>query len=361
MHEFPRTDGRFTILATLLTAIVFVGGPLVARHARAQTAPLRDGGQTLVTPATETAIDRGLTILAARQNPDGSFGQGSEPYRGNVAICSLAGLAFLAQGSTPNEGKWGRQVESILNYLLDNAEPSGLIIRRMGGRQESRVMYGHGLATLFLAECYGMSEREDLRDKLDRAVRLILQSQNAEGGWRYDPRPPDRADISVTAAQVMALRAAKNAGVHVPKETIDRAVDYVKKCQNADGGFMYRLPSGESGFARSAMALASLQCAGIHEGPEVDAAFRYLDRFAPSDVDKSGQGYFFFGHYYAGQAYWLRGGLIWPRWYGAIRDELLSLQNDDGTWFSFISVDYATACSLIVLQLPNGYLPIFRK
>ena len=83
-------------------------------------------------------------------------------------------------------------------------------------------MYSHGFATLFLAECYGMSKRTELRDKLSLAVKLIVNSQNKEGGWRYYPKKED-ADISVTVCQVMALRAAHNAGIHVPKETIDRA------------------------------------------------------------------------------------------------------------------------------------------
>ena len=82
-------------------------------------------------------------------------------------------------------------------------------------------MYEHGFATLFLAEVYGMSPRDDMRDKLARAVDLIVRTQNAEGGWRYQPRRED-ADISVTICQVMALRAARNAGLKVPNETVDR-------------------------------------------------------------------------------------------------------------------------------------------
>ena len=105
-------------------------------------------------------------------------------------------------------------------------------------------MYGHGFATLFLAECYGMSPRPELREKLDKAVKLIVNTQNKEGGWRYQPQRED-ADISVTVCQVMALRAARNAGLYVPKETIDRSIDYVKRSQNADGGFMYMLQGGE--------------------------------------------------------------------------------------------------------------------
>ena len=98
-------------------------------------------------------------------------------------------------------------------------------------------MYGHGFATLFLAEVYGMYSDPTIREKLTRAVELIINTQNDEGGWRYDPKR-NEADISVTICQVMALRAARNAGVFVSNETIDACVDYVKRSQNPDGGFM---------------------------------------------------------------------------------------------------------------------------
>jgi len=83
-------------------------------------------------------------------------------------------------------------------------------------------MYGHGFATLFLGEVYGMSPNEDLKEKLQKAVILIQKTQNARGGWRYQPRPYDD-DISVTIAEIMALRAARDAGIKVEKEVIDKA------------------------------------------------------------------------------------------------------------------------------------------
>ena len=92
-------------------------------------------------------------------------------------------------------------------------------------------------------------------------MKLIVKSQNKEGGWRYLPKPGD-ADLSVTVTQLMALAAARDAGVDVPKEAIDRAIDYVKKSQNSDGGFRYLLQGGTSGFARSAAAVTALYRAG---------------------------------------------------------------------------------------------------
>ena len=169
-------------------------------------------------------------------------------------------------------------------------------------------MYGHGFATMFLAECYGMSPRPELREKLSKAVKIIVNSQNKEGGWRYQPVRDD-ADISVTVCQVMALRAARNAGLFVPNETIDRSIDYVKRSQNADGGFMYMIGTGgESDFPRSAAAVVALYSAGIYKGPEIAKGLDYLMQFMPAEGVTRRESYYFYGHYYAVQAMWQAGG-----------------------------------------------------
>ena len=187
-------------------------------------------------------------------------------------------------------------------------------------------MYGHGFATLFLAEVYGMSSEQTLREKLVRAVDLIVNTQNDEGGWRYQPKRQD-ADISVTICQVMALRAARNAGLFVPNETIDRCIDYVKRSQNADGGFMYKLTApGDSRFPRTAAGVVALYSAGIYEGEEIDKGLDYLMKQLPEAKAVQLEAYYFYGHYYAVQAMWQAGGDHWQRWYPAIRDALLARQ-----------------------------------
>ena len=40
--------------------------------------------------------------------------------------------------------------------------------------------------------------------------------------------------------------------------------------------------------------------------------------------------HYYYGHYYAVQAMWLRGGDDWAEWYPAIRDELLKRQSRSG-------------------------------
>jgi hypothetical protein len=310
----------------------------------------------LITPAAERSIDLGLKWLVSVQRDDGGIGSG--PTRDNVAVCGLAGMAMIAGGSPPGRGPFGGPLNRCVDYLLAQSQPSGFIVGPDSGHGP---MYGHGFATMFLGECYGMSPRAELREKLAKAVKLIVGCQNKDGGWRYQPVRAD-ADISVTVCEIMALRAARNAGLYVPNETIDRAKEYVKRSQNADGGFMYMIQGGESAFPRSAAAVAALYSAGIYKDDQITKGLDYLMRFLPAEgVARRDGGYYFYAHYYAVQAMWQAGGDRWRRWYPAIRDELVRQQRDDGSWLAPEGNECGTAMALIVLQIPNNYLPIFQR
>jgi hypothetical protein len=351
MHTVGR---RQFLLQSLATAAAVHGGSLLAAG---QVDGDRAEAASLYTPEATRAVERGLAYLDARQHEDGSFGSGA--YRSNAAVCGLCGMAFMAAGSTPGRGPYGRQVTECAQFLLDHAMDSGFIV--VEGAVSHGPMYGHGFATLFLAEAYGMAMLPGMREKLGRAVELIIQTQNPEGGWRYHPHSRD-ADISVTICQVMALRAARNAGIFVPNETIDRCIDYVKRCQNPDGGFMYMLEDGPSLFPRSAAGVVALYSAGVYEGPEIENALAYLMQFVPKEGSVNNDGHFFYGHYYAVQAMWQAGGRRWQTWYPAIRDVLLDQQRDeDGSWSDLICSEYGTAMACLILQMPSNYLPIFQR
>jgi len=361
---FRTTPGAIGLSALLLTAI---GLPIVAGSlaraqdpqpaGAAQSRPAQpDGAAAFVeyTPETLQAIERGLAWLAKQQKPDGSFGSGSQ-YGRHVGITALAGLAFMSEGSVPGRGRYCKQVENALGFILDStAEESGLIC----AETSYGPMYGHGFATLFVAEIYGMSPRPDLREKLRKAVQLIIRTQNEQGGWRYHPVKAD-ADLSVTICQIMALRAARNSGIDVPKATIDKAISYVRRSQNPDGGFRYMLDSSGSMFPRSAAGVAALFYAGIYKGPEIKAGLDYLMEHLPGGARQ--QGHYYYGQYYAAQAMFQAGDKYWRTWWPAIRDELLEKQNPEGWWQGEAGNEYGAAMALIVLQIPERLLPIFQK
>lgn len=315
-----------------------------------------------ITPALDAAVSAGLEFLASQQNADGSFGGGR--YGQNVAVTSLACIAFLADGHLPGRGEYGRVVERGLDFVLNSSTETGLL----AADSTTGPMYGHGFATLFLGEIYGMTagggetaRSARLHDVLVRAVRLIERTQNDEGGWRYNPVPYD-ADVSVTICQVMALRSARNAGIEVSADVIDRAVEYVRLCQNPDGGFKYQLNTGSSAWPRSAAGVATLFYAGIYEDEAIDKGVEYLvDTAMPGRGGRDGPHYFY-GHYYAVQSMFLAGGDAWATWWPAIRDELVERQRSDGSWADpGVGSSYGTAMALIILQMPKRYLPIFQK
>lgn len=307
-----------------------------------------------ITPDLTRAVEKGLAYLAQSQQDSGSFG--GDRYGQHVGITGICGLAFMADGHLPGRGEYGENVQRAADFILRNASESGLI----AADTSHGPMYGHGYASLFLGELYGQTGDPRLRDVLQKAIRLIVDTQNHEGGWRYHPRPYD-ADISVTITQIMALRSARNAGLSVPKETIDRAISYVRQCQDpGDGGFHYMLSSGSSQYPRSAAGVASLQYAGVYEDDAVQRGLAYLQREMKNMTSRRG-GHYFYGHYYAAQATFLAGGTHWSQWFPEIRKELSESQQADGSWSSSHGEAYGTGMGLLILQIPNRLLPIFQR
>jgi hypothetical protein len=316
----------------------------------------------MLTPATQRAIDRGLMWLGKRQistgRNKGAFGQGG--YQGGVAVCSLAGLAMMCSGSAPGQGPLGKQIDRCAEFLTSVTQETGYIAVPSFGQDN---MYGHGFGTLFLSEYFGMADRSDIDstvgEKLRAAVKLTCSCQNDAGGWRYSPQKSD-ADLSITICNIMGLRAARDAGIHVPDDVRNKCIDYVKKSQNPDGGFRYQITSGGgSTFPLTGAGIVSLYSAGIYDGEAIDKGLAWLMKYLPGS-GSSNTGYYFYGHYYAVQAMWHAGGSHWAKWYPAIRDVLLKQQNGDGSWpDQEVCPEFGTAMACIILQMPNNYLPIF--
>lgn len=354
MPQPTQFNRRQMLTALAASSLAFAPGLLSAQE-RGDNFELAAG--ELIKPATQDAIYRALGWLASRQNDDGSFGSASG-YSRNAGVSGLIGMAFLSSGSTPDRGPYGEQVSRIVRFLLKNAQDNGLIVTP--NSVSHGPMYDHGFATLFLSEVYGMSPEPELREALVKAVQRIIDSQNKEGGWRYMPERAD-ADLSVTICEIMALRAARNAGIFVPNETVEASIEYVKRAQNPDGGFMYMLSGGPSQFPRSAAGVVALYSAGVYEGTEIEKGLEYLSQQVPRDDAFSRESHYFYGHYYAVQAMWHAGGDHWRKWYPAIHDALLARQREDGSWPDSICNEYGTAMACIILQMPNNYLPIFQR
>jgi len=323
----------------------------------------------LVTSDAQSAIDGGLEYLAKHQESDGAFRDKNNGA--NVAVTALAGLALLAGGQLPGRGKYGQVTARAADFIVKRGASNTKVgyLENTDAFLSHGAMYQHGFGSLFLAEMHGTFPDPDkqakVRDMLEKAIGLTTKSQSREGGWRYDPSPTE-ADVSVTVAQLMALRAAKNAGIYIDKSIVDKCVEYIKGCRLPDGGFMYQKgrPASGSLFPRSAAAIVGLYSAGIYEGEIIEKGLKFLMRYLPTAGQRNNSDpradHYYYGHYYAALAMWTAGGNYWNEWFPAIRKELLAKRNQ-GVWDDYNGTAFGTAMACIILQLPNNYLPIMQK
>ncbi len=334
----------------------------------------------LVTPRTQQVIQRGLAYLAKSQKADGSVG---DKQKFKIAVTSFAAMAWLAGGSTPGRGKYGRQISKALNFILNSVNPSGYI--SAAGDNGSR-MHGQGLATLFLAEVYGMTNgpgRNTLHQKLGKAVLKLQQEQTADGGWGYFPGDRNH-EGSITVTSLQALRAARDVGFKVSKACLLRAMEYLIKSANPDGSFKYRLtgPSTHATFPLTAAAISTMNAFGIYDKqdrlfdkhlPELPKLLRkgieFMNPYLTNrgSTDRYYQTFYYYAQFYAAQAYYktrYNGRRLWKRYYTWERDDLLKRfgkEHSEGWYHRRYGRAYATAIATLILQIPYKYLPSFQR
>ena len=192
-------------------------------------------------------------------------------------------------------------------------------------------------------------------------MQLIINSQNKEGGWRYEPDSKD-ADLSVTICEVMALRGRATRGSSFPKRRSTAAPNTCASARLPKGAFATSLSTTwQVTFGLTAAGVVALYSAGVYEGKSIEAGLRYLERYRPGLALRQPANHYFYSHYYAVQAMWHAGGDRWRQWYPDVRDELLQFpfHTSAGSWRdpSAYGDEYATAMALLILQTPNNYPP----
>lgn len=327
---------------------------LIAHGPEGDVYTFRRGGRfqaNLLTPEMRKAMVDGLEYLVRNQREDGSWV--ARDQRGNVAVTALAGRAFLAAGCHPGQGSDGARLTKAIEYVLRH-ETGGLL-----AEGKSAPMYEHGFAVRFLAEAHGKVADRGLKDRmkatLTRAVKVIADAQNREGGWRYQPNSKD-ADLSMTCCQLQALAAAKAAGVDVPRATIDRGIQYVLACRDQNGRFRYmpKIPSDDAAsYTYTAAALSALNAAGYHgdeEAREQGTAFLRGLR-SPGGSDSLLHNTMLFEAYDSAAPVVKAGGTDWNSWYSGVRDALLDRRNKEGVWGDQEgSSPILTALALLILH-----------
>jgi hypothetical protein len=311
----------------------------------AQAQQLYTGSAGIVASDVDKMYVRGLQWLARTQSPEGNWPD--EPGNTEPAITSLAVLSLLAHGDDPNFGPYNTTIRRGLDYVLKHSDHvTGMI---------GSSMYNHGFSTLALAESYGAVDDPRLGPALQRAVRLIVsaQAKNNYHAWRYSPEAPD-ADTTVSGAQMVALFAARNAGIPVPEQVIQNGLNFFLSCQTPDGGFGYISPVAPNA-TRTAIGCVVLSLAKEKNSPAFKAAFNFLKTSRP---DAQYPQYFL---YYVSQAYFQGSPEVWQSWNRDNIAFLRATQSGEGNWDGQLGPTFATAGSLLSLALNYRYLPIYER
>jgi hypothetical protein len=315
-----------------------------------------DGGRV------SRAVDQGLQWVARTQSKLGHWTAGNYP----TAMTALAGTALLCSGSTATQGPYARNIRRAIDFLMTKVRANGLI----GDPQlDNRYTYGHGFSMLFLSQILGEEEdverRDELIDVLTRAVQFSGQAQTDSGGWGYvsakDGNNFDEGSTTIT--QVQGLRGCRNAGIPVPADVIERAKEYIYACKNPDGGISYSFRNrGSSRPAITAAALAALYNAGDYDSTHVPDMLGYCKKHLYRISDRAHAfGHWHYAYLYYSQVVYREGGTEWQTFQDRLSDTIVSQQAQDGSWSGNIGPIYVTSINLTILQLENGFLPIYQR
>jgi hypothetical protein len=337
-------------------------------------------------PASPEEVQRALTKaldwLVSKQTKDGSWGRYPQAYTG-LSIMAFVGAKCVQKDYSAN-------LKAALDFLKSKYTPSEKYpegsrnAAMRGGSFDTQEMYQHAISTLAVIEALVDLNDESLEPIAREAVQLIIRSQNTEhkpetlggpiktdsrhyGGWRYGPDSTD-SDLSVTGWQILALKAAVNAGFSVPDYVFPAAARFVRSLQGKkDGSFRYDSP-GDAGSscARAGMGALSLQLCGFPQDPAIPPAIRFMQNYAPRwNIEEPGNGYPFYYWYYGTRVMFLAGGDDWQIWKDWMCRFLVDHQNDDGSWDGAQSEEnldvYRVALGALMLEFCCGHVPVYMS
>lgn len=347
---------RLTIVAWCLTLL------LCSVDAQAQDTQIQFG--TDVPQDVELIYQRGLEWLASNQSPAGNW-IGGEDGPGVTGMCVMA---FLASGEDPNFGPYSENIRRAVRSMIRTQDES---TGYFGGSRGHGSMYHHGFAMLGMSEVYGVLDEDSLwtgdtnqegqrsiGKALELAVRATITSQknNQWNAWRYGPESND-ADTSVSGAVLMGLLAARNAGIKVPDEAVDKALEYFRSMTTNRGEVGYSGIGG--GGSNNLKSIAALVFA-IGKRKNLKEFQAVLDRVTANlEVDEYSYPEYY--RYYTAQALFQGDFESWNKWNLKTARQLKELQGDDGSFQSSHGQAYGTSMSLLAMALNYRFLPIYER
>lgn len=296
----------------------------------------------------ELAYVKGMQFLSKDQKENGSYGGRNGTRPAIVAVCTMA---FLAHGEDPISGPYSKNIQRAIDYIIKSQKKSNGYI--------GDSMYDHGFATLALAEAYGMMNDPRIEEALVKSVALITSSQNrnSQNGWRYRPDSTS-SDSSVAGCQMVALLAARNAGIPVPDQNIEKGLKYLASCRVPNGGYGYS-NSAQPNLTLTAISSLCLSLAKQKSDKSFPVTTEFLVDIQNSNLFR----YIYYHEYYMAQALFHADETAWRAWNKKNTQHMTSTQLADGSWptTSRLKEPGCTGFALLSLAVNYRLLPIYEK
>jgi hypothetical protein len=259
------------------------------------------------------AVAGGLEWLARRQQQSGAFDDEEQ----RVGAVALAALAFLAEGNTPGKGPYAAALSRAVRFLIDRQDARGRF---------STSPREHAMATAALVEATLLSGDTSSRHAAETALAALLAARGPEGKWE-DPI------TTAWAAQALRLSILADTRVGVP----------------ILAGLAHEAPTGPAeawtrmiSTPTPQQATAGPWAAGAPPGRLSTTLFGTLALYQVGDLD-------------------------WKEWNLKLVEPLVGAQKEDGSWPGGLDGDapgagpaYVTALCTLTLQTYYRY-PRFAR
>ena len=366
----------------VLAALACLTSQTLAAQQQRALEPARDKSLLLESRA---GVRRALKYLEGAQRPDGS-------WQGHPAITALVVTAMISSAQE-EFGPESKPVRRGLECIRGFCKPDGGIYDKF------YPSYSTSFCLIALVEAGRAQDEERVR----RARRFLLELQADEqegfsrddpqyGGWGYEKHASGQgmhtADMSNTQFALEALkvveeaeqkRAEESEEARAPeraktKQACEKAMRYLRRCQNHDGGFIYRPDESKAGRTAqgSLRSYGSASCAGLkcmiqtgtdRDDPRVRAAFDWIrNHWSVRESPGLGQQGLYYYYQTMARALDLYGEEIivdaqgeCHEWRAELVDQLLKVQRADGSWVNENGrwmeniPDLATAYSVLAL------------
>jgi hypothetical protein len=357
------TSGHGLATAIGLGAGGHAGGGAPRGKPGAGTRIMRRNEQAANFQKGEITVNGALRWLKQHQSPDGSWdcdgfsancdhkrgaacgGRGSAVF--DAGVTGLALLAFLGAGY---DGVHGNEHQDVvrngLKYLRSIQDAEGCF----GPTSDTRHTYAHACATIAMCEAYASTRQLPWRKSAENAVAYINRCQNTYKGWRYGKQPGDN-DSSVTGWMLMALKAAKDAGIPVDPRTMKdglAVIDLLTDTDTGRTGYTVRgevpvRPVGSTKWPASesesltAVAMSARIFCDASDSPLMKAGAELLAKKLPVWDEAKGSIDMYYW-YYGTLAMFQMGGENWERWNKNLKTVVIDHQRTDkdgcldGSW-----------------------------